>query len=96
MQSITPEEAEAVQIIKSILGDSVHPDRLQYKKGKTYLPILLDGDSWKPICRLYFNGNKYIGTITVRKVETKRAISGPEDIHRFSDEMVAILKKYVG
>ncbi len=59
----TEEELEGYRIVKAIVCQKLHnPSRVVYRDSKSYFAILLDDNSRKPICRLYYNrGKKYIG-----------------------------------
>lgn len=91
---ITPDLAEALHIVKNILGNFIDPERIQYGNSKTYSSIVLDGSNQKTICRLYFKHNISIGTFNGRRVETRFQISKISDIRFFSADLMAVLKKY--
>lgn len=52
----TEEEMEGLYIIRAICASEIDPKRLSEKDTKTYCNILLDGNSWKSLARLHFNG----------------------------------------
>jgi hypothetical protein len=93
---ITPEEADALEIVRSILSHRIDPKRIGYRKAKTYFPIVVDNNNQKTLCRIYLNGHKYIGTLNNRKVETRTAIASVNEIANFYEEMLEALKKYTG
>ena len=68
----TEQELEGFMIIKSILRQKIELKRLTYRDAQSYFAILLDDNNRKPICRLYFNGNKkYFVTLDENKKEIK-------------------------
>ena len=84
----TEEELEGFQIVRAILSDVVDPSRVQYKDRKTYFAIQLDGHSWRPLCRLWFNtSQKYLGLLDAEKNERREPIDSLTDIFKFSGEL---------
>ncbi|MDO4582996.1 MAG: type I restriction endonuclease [Planctomycetia bacterium] len=54
----TEEELEGYAIVKAIVCQKVKAARVAYRDAKSYFAVLLDDNSRKPICRLYYNGRK--------------------------------------
>lgn len=54
----TEEEREGLYIVRAICANTVDPSRLTEKDTKNYCNILLDGNNWKSILRMHFNGPK--------------------------------------
>ena len=52
----TEEEREGLYVIRAICASEVDPSRLTEKDTKNYCNVLLDGNNWKSICRMHFNG----------------------------------------
>jgi hypothetical protein len=52
----TEEEREGLYVIRAICANEVDPTRLTEKDTKNYCNVLLDGNSWKSILRMHFNG----------------------------------------
>lgn len=52
----TAEEIEGLYIVRAICASDIDPSRLIEKDTKTYFTILVDGNTWKSVARLYFNG----------------------------------------
>jgi predicted type IV restriction endonuclease len=76
----TEEELEGFFIIKSLLRESVEPNKIQYKDTQKYFGICLDGKPTKTICRLWFNSKqKYIGFLN--------------DIYKFNSELTLSLNR---
>lgn len=93
----TDEEIIGYRIVQAILSKKVAPVRIAQRDVKTYFGILLDDNNRKPICRLHFNGvTKYIGLFDLDKNERKEAIESPEDIYKFSDELLKVVEVYEG
>ncbi|RZJ34808.1 MAG: hypothetical protein EOO51_08100 [Flavobacterium sp.] len=91
---LTQEQSEALHIVRNILGNIIDPTRVTYGTAKTYFPIVLDGDRWKTICRLYQHERLMVGTINERRVETKTRIGKAEDLLQFAHEIKAVANKY--
>ena len=88
------EQEEALQIVRGILRNTVDPERITIGEAKTYSAILLDGNPWKTICRLYFCSHKSIGVLNTRRVETKSRIYSPDDLLHFARDFELLVKKY--
>lgn len=52
----TEEEREGLYVVRAICASEIDPSRLNEKDTKSYCNILLDGNSWKSILRMHFNG----------------------------------------
>jgi len=94
MENIQAEEA--VTIVRKILSPAVAPHKITGKQMKGYLAILLEGDRYRTICRLYMNNQrrKYLGTISKNKVESRNRIENISDIFKYSDDLEAALAVY--
>lgn len=94
----TEEEIESYMIVKSILRPVVDISRVVYRDAQTYFSILLDDNNRKPICRMYFNGasKKYIATFDENKKEIKHEVVLLDDIYKYSQELMDIIKFYDG
>ncbi len=91
-----PEEQEAFTLVQNILDNSVCPTRVSRSDAKTYLAIIMDNNSHRTICRLYLTSKqKYIGTISDRKVETRTMIDSIYDIRAFSSQLNETARRYV-
>jgi hypothetical protein len=92
----TEEELEGYYISKSILAECIDTKRITHKDTKTYFNILLDGNTWKPICRLYLNGKsiKRVGIFDGEK-EEKLEIATVADLYKYGDRLKAALAKYL-
>lgn len=90
----TEEELEGFHIVKAVLREAVDVKRIQSKDTKSYFAVLLDGNTWKTICRLYFNSKqKYIGLFDKDKKEIKTPISNLEDLYGFASELRAVASR---
>ena len=91
----TEEEIESYMVVKAILRSVTNVSRIVYRDAQTYFAILFDNNNRKPICRMYFNGNKkYIATFDENKKETKNEISSLDDIYNYSKELIDIISIY--
>jgi len=91
----TEEEIEGYHIVRAILSEITNPSRITYKDTKNYLNVLLENNSWKPICRLHLNSKtlKRIGLFDGDK-EEKIEISSISDIYQHSERLKAAFTKY--
>lgn len=55
--NFTADEREGLYVIRAICASEIDPSRLSEKDTKTYCNVLLDGNSWKSILRMHFNGS---------------------------------------
>ncbi len=77
----TAEELQGLYIVRAILGDMIPSARISPRDVRSYFGILLDDNNRKPICRLWFNGNKkYLGVFDATKREVRIEVSGPDDL----------------
>ncbi|MEO0771309.1 MAG: type I restriction endonuclease [Cyanobacteria bacterium J06649_4] len=91
----TDEELEGYHIAKAILAACIDSERVTYKDTKSYFNILLDSNSWKPICRLYLNSRtiKRLGLFDGES-EEKVVIESVSDLYKHTDRLKASLAKY--
>ncbi|GEP52246.1 hypothetical protein FNO01nite_29180 [Flavobacterium noncentrifugens] len=90
-------EAEvATNIVRDILAPRLEPEKISYKRMKGYLAVLLNGDRYQTICRLYLNNKRrqYLGIVTKNKVESRNRIENLTDIYRHADEINESLSFY--
>lgn len=91
----TAEELEGFMIVKTILRQKIDIKRVAFRDAQSYFAILLDDNNRKPICRLYFNGNKkYFVMLDENKKEVKVEIQTLDDIFNFSDKLLEIIDYY--
>jgi len=89
----TADEIEGLYIVRAICAGNVDTKRLIEKDTKTYFAILLDGNTWKAIVRLYFNGNsKKIEIFDDAEPKSVEA-STPADIYLHAPRIREALKK---
>lgn len=95
----TPDELEGFYIVKSILREVVDPNRISYRDVVGHFGILLDNNTHKHICRLYFNNvqNKRLGILDHSgdgKQEEKVLIEDLNDIYKYADRLKATIAYY--
>jgi hypothetical protein len=94
----TEEEIEGYHIVKAIVHNIIDDvSRVVMRDTKTYCGILLDDNNRKPICRLWFNGNKkYISLFDVsnNRTEEKIHIENLNDIYKYSEQLRDSIVKY--
>nr|WP_290226696.1 type I restriction endonuclease [Trichocoleus desertorum] len=84
----TEEELEGFLIVKAILSEVIDPKRIQLKDTKSYAGILLDGNTWKTVCRLRFNSKqKYVSLFSEDKKEVSHPIDDLHAIYRLASEL---------
>lgn len=90
----TEEELQGFFIIKSILAEELPLNRIFARDTKSYFGILLDDNNRKWICRLLFNTKqKYLALHIEDKKEEKFAIDKIEDIYKYKNEILTIIKR---
>lgn len=92
--STTWEELQAYEIIRSMAHELRAEDRITYKDTKSYLAILVDGNTRKWICRLKIqSGPRWITFRPKREGEEEsERINGTEDLYRYREKLVSIMK----
>ena len=89
------EELEGYHIVRAILAQITDANRVTHKDTKSYFNVLLENNTWKPICRLYFNSKnkKRIGLFD-KEEEEKLELDSVSDIYKYSDRLRNALLKY--
>lgn len=91
----TEEEMEGFFAVKSILRDTIDIKRVNMRDTKSYCGIILDDNNRKPICRLHFNrAQLYLGVLDENKNEERISIDGVDDIYKYADQIISIVKQY--
>jgi len=92
----TPEETEGFVTVRDILKYTIEENRIFYRDTITYFAILLDDNSRKPICRLYFNtSQKYIALFdNNEREEDKLPIGEVNEIGKFADRLRNTVLRY--
>ncbi|ALF55568.1 Restriction endonuclease, type I, EcoRI, R subunit/Type III [Nostoc piscinale CENA21] len=96
----TEDEREGYYIVKSILRQAIEPTRITYKDTVNYCNILLDGNTWKPIVRLYFNDSTrkkleiFSMDINGTRTQDKVSIDNVNEIYQYADKLKAIVTAY--
>ncbi len=92
----TEEEMEAFYIVRALLSSVVEPERVTLKDTRSYCGILFDNNTWKPICRLYFDAaQKSIQIRDENKKWKKIEIGRPADIYRYASKLINVVKGYL-
>jgi hypothetical protein len=96
----TEDEREAYYILKSILCQVVNVSRITYKDTASYCNILLDGNTWRQIVRLYFNNpdRKKLEIFSMDENGDKSsesvAIDNLNEIYNYAESFIAIVEAY--
>ena len=92
----TAEETEGLYIVRAICASDIDPSRLLEKDTKTYFNILVDGNTWKSVVRLYFNGaNKKVEIFDDTEPKFVE-LGSASDLYSCSDRIRASLRKRLG
>ena len=92
----TQEEIEAFFTVKAIVHDVLKGHALAYKDTESYFGILLDGNSWKWICRLKLTDKKMTLILPdENKKEVKFPLDSIDNLHNYKDELCSIIKRYI-
>jgi hypothetical protein len=92
----TAEETEGLYIVRAICASDVDPSRLTEKDTKTYFNILLDGNTWKSVARLYFNGATKKVEIFDDQEPKFVELSSVPDLYSSAERIRNSLKKRLG
>ena len=91
----TPEEIEALYIIKSLLVGVVDSERVTMRDAQSYCAILLDDNNRKPLCRLHFNGKQWrVGLFDGDNRDDRVNIDKLDDILPLGDRIRATATQY--
>ena len=91
----TVDELLGYHIVKSILRDTVKPERIVHRDTRSYMGVLLDDTNRKPICRLHFNRKqRYLGLFNPEKQETRVRLDDLNDIFTHADHLRQTVSNY--
>lgn len=91
----TQEEIEAFYIIRGIFAGSVDIDDIVYRDTESYLGILYQDNSRKPICRINLDTKKRQILIPDRnKTFTRYYIESLNDIYKYKDQLINVVSFY--
>ena len=91
----TEEELEGFYTVKSIVREVVAPDRIGHRDTISYMSVVLDGSSRKPICRLHFNSaKKYLGLFDEERNHERVEIESIDDIYKYAEQLKATTQCY--
>lgn len=92
----TMEELEAYYTVKSILSETVSPNKIFYKDTYSYFGILFENKVTKWICRVFIKDScKYIVIPNDNKEEIRYDIESSNDIYKYKNELVARLNSFL-
>ena len=92
----TEEELEAYRVVRAILREVVDVKRVVVRDAQSYCAILFDDNNRKPICRLYFSGQKkYVGIMDANKQEERVQIEDLDDIYKYADKLKKGVSAYL-
>ncbi|MCY3991230.1 MAG: HTH domain-containing protein [Caldilineaceae bacterium] len=92
----TAQELEGFMIVKAMLRTVVDVSRVTLRDTKSYCGIILDDNSRKPICRLWFNRSQlYLGVFNENKKETRNKINSLDGMYGFAEEIRATTQRYL-
>ncbi len=91
--TFTEEEREGLYIVRAICATDVEPARLSEKDTKTYCNVLLDGNSWKSVLRMYFNSSQKKLEIFDDQEPRMVVIDSLNDIYQHAERIRAALRQ---
>lgn len=92
----TVEELEGYYTVKSILTETVNPDKIFYKDTYSYFGILYENKVTKWICRIYIKDNcKYIIIPNENKDEIRYDINKISDIYKLKTQLINRIKTFI-
>ena len=92
----TEDEREGLYVVRAICASEIDPGRLSEKDTKTYCNVLLDGNSWKSILRMHFNGSTKRLEIFDEAEPKFVQVEKVSDIYQYSDRIRTALKAKLG
>ena len=91
----TEEELEGFYTVKSIIREVVASDRIVHRDTISYMSVILDGNKFKPICRLHFNSaQKYLGLFNEEKKHERVKLESIDDIYNYAEQLKATAQSY--
>lgn len=90
----TRDELQAYEIIRSMAHEIKMEDRITYKDTKSYLAILVDGNTRKWVCRLKIQSGPRWITFRPEKegIDDSERINQVEDLYQYRKKLVSIMK----
>lgn len=87
---------ESYYIIRTILREVVHPNRVTMRNFKNYFGILLDDNQRKPLCHLHFSDSqKYVVFFDTKTTAPERvSIQNLYDLSEYSERLKASVERY--
>lgn len=91
----TDEEMESLYIIRGILAGTIPVEDIVQRDTESYFGVLYKDNNRKPICRLNLDRkNKQLFIPDENKKFAKYIIESLNDIYRYKDELIAVVKRY--
>jgi len=86
----TQDELEGFYYVKTLLSESINPERITYRDTLSYFGILLDDNNRQPICRLHFNeGKKYLEVfVNADKKSEKITLNSIDEIYKHKTKII--------
>jgi len=92
----TDNEWESLTLIKDILKDTLNAGDIYHKQTGSYLAILYKNNTRKWICRVnLYSSQKTIILPDENKKEQKYPINNISDIRHYSNDIIAVTKRYL-
>lgn len=90
-------ELDAFDIVVNLLARVVDVNRIDFRDAKTLFSINLDGNSRKPICKLYLNNiyKMHIGIIDTDKSVVKQPLNSLNDIKLYAEQLEDTVLRYL-
>ena len=94
--NFSDEEREGLYVVRAICASEIDPSRLSEKDTKNYCNILIDGNTWKSILRMHFNGPSKRLEIFDDAEPKMLQLEKISEIYQHSDRIRAALKTKLG
>ena len=94
--TFSKEEREGLYVVRAICASEIDPSRLSEKDTKNYCNILIDGNTWKSILRMHFNGPSKRLEIFDDAEPKMLQLEKISEIYQHSDRIRAALKSKLG
>ena len=94
--TFSKEEREGLYVVRAICASEIDPSRLSEKDTKNYCNILIDGNTWKSILRMHFNGPSKRLEIFDDAEPKMLQLEKISEIYQHSDRIRSALKSKLG
>lgn len=94
--TLTDEELEALEVVRSVLADIVEPERIIMRKLTSYCRINLDDNRTQTICRLYFYyQHTYLAVFDRERNQQDYQLESVREIGNHAETLQATVRRFL-